>query len=437
MKRLTRAELKRFQTDQLNYMQELTDELGSVATFKILWMTFCVVTEPSVIRELLIKHGDKLTRDPFVSDMFGRVMGNGVFVAEGELWKKQRKLMQPAFHAMRIQNYTDVMADYTREMVMGWEEGEELAIDEALTEVTLRIIAKTMYGVDLASKVTVIGERMKELLTIVEQQLHTSFVAPAWLPTPLNRRHGRALEAIKGVLREVVAERRAEGEDSGDLLSMLLQVRDETGEGMSEQQILDECITLFVAGHETTAATLTWTWHILTQNREIYARVREEVDTVLGKRPIAYTDIPQMPYLEAVIKETLRMYTPAPSFGRQVQEPFVIGEHSFTKGMNVFVSIHGLHHRADLYPEPEQFRPERFLDEEKMPDRYTYMPFGAGARICLGNMFAMLEAAVLLATMVQHIELDRVTTAPVELDTRVTVRPSEALLMRVRRRPVG
>lgn len=431
MRRLTFAEMQAFQRDQLAFVQGLTAELGGIAHVKMLWLEMFFVTEPAIIRELLIHHGHQMHRDPFVSRVFKRFMGNGVFVAEGQAWQRQRKLVQPAFHAMRIRDYTDTMAAYTRDMVAGWQAGQVVAIDQALTWLTLRIIAKTMYDVDIAEQTAAIGQYMREILTVGEAQLKMSVLPPKWLPTPGNRRQQRALKQIKELLRDIIRQRRAEGIDRGDLLSMLLAARDADDQPMSDEQLLDECVTLFVAGHETTAAALTWAWYLLAQHPEILARLQAEVWGVLGNKPITFDRLADMPLLEAVVKETLRLYPPAFGFGRTVMEPFSAGGHDFAKKAVILFSIYATHRRPDLWPVPQEFRPERFLDRENVPDRYAYLPFGAGSRICLGNMFAMLEAQVILATMVQQAALALAKSKPVEMDTLITLRPRDPLQMQV------
>jgi cytochrome P450 len=320
-------------------------------------------------------------------------------------------------------------------MVSNWQAGEVLALDQALTQLTLRIIAKTMYDVDIAAETAVIGHNVKEILSVMEAQLKMNFLPPKWLPTRLNRRFNTAYQNITDLLRRIIRERQAEGQDHGDLLSMLLRVRDEDGNSMPEQQLLDECLTLFVAGHETTAAALTWTWYLLAQHPEVAGQLYAQIDEVLGGEPITFAKLSSLPLLEAVVKETMRLYPPAFGFGRTVKEPFTVAGYNFPKGAIILFNSYVTHRRPDLYEEPEAFRPERFMDKATEPDRYTYYPFGAGPRICLGNMFAMLEAQVILATMMQQVSLELAVTRPVELDTLVTLRPKDALLMRVGERP--
>ena len=436
MRRLSFSEMQQMQNDQLAFMTDVVEQEGGLAHLKMLWMEMFFISEPAMFRELLIKHAGQMHRDPFVTRVFGRIMGQGVFIAEGETWKRQRKLVQPAFHAIRIREYTDVMADYTRDMVTAWADGSTVNINQELIELTLRIIAKTMYGVDLAAQVADVGAAMLGLLSIAERQLKSTMPPPAWLPTRDNRQHREHKAQIHALLRDIIAQKRRQGGDQGDLLSMLMNVRDEDGHLMPEAQLLDECVTMFVAGHETTAAALTWTWYLLTRHHDSLIHLKNEIDTVLGERPIQFSDLAELPYLEAVIKETLRLYPPAFGFGRSVIEPFSIGDTYFPKKAILMFNIFALHRRADLFPEPLVYRPERFLDPANQPDRYAYLPFGAGPRVCLGNMFAMLEAQVILATMIQHVHLTARSTATAVLDTVITLRPRDPILATVQKRHV-
>lgn len=304
-----------------------------------------------------------------------------------------------------------------------------------------------MYDVDILAETNALGDLMKEILTVAEAQLKRFIVLPQWIPTAENRRQQAALREVRNRLNAIIEARAIhpashtsteppQYQDKGDLLSMLLLARDETGLPMSRTQVLDECVTLFVAGHETTAAALTWAWYLLDRHPQVLADLQDQVHRILGARPITLESLAQMPLLEAVIKETLRLYPPAFAFGRSVQEPFHAGGVDFPKGAIILFSTYTTHRRPDLWENPEAFLPQRFLDPATHPDRYTYFPFGAGARICLGNMFAMLEAQVVLATMLQHGTLHCVDTSPVIKDTVVTLRPRDPLRMELRKNAV-
>lgn len=426
--------------DRIAWMIRSAAERG-VSHYKVLWFDIFFVAEPNVIRELIIKRPHLLHRDPFTTNVLRRIMGNGVFIAEDEAWQRQRKLVAPAFHAMRIRAYAATMADYTREMVGRWRDGQVIALDKELTQLTLRIIAKTMFNVDLLPEAERIGRLMQALLETGERQLDAAYPPPSWVPTPTNRRQKAALRELHELIRGIIHERQASGRDEGDLLSMLLLARDDDGRPMSEAQVIDECVTLLAAGHETTAVALTWTWLLLGQQPAAAGRLSEEVDRVLGEGPVTFEQLAELPYSESVVKETLRLYPPAFSFGRTPLEDIAFtaegGRYFFRKGASLIISTIAMHRLPEYYPEPELFRPERWAAGETQPPKYAYLPFGGGPRVCLGNLFAMMEAQIILATMVQHVRLEPVAAGLPTWEPLITLRPKGTVEMRVSRRPAA
>ncbi len=427
-------EFQEFRRNQLGAFFRLTEQLGRVAHIKIFGTSLHLVSEPDVIRELLVKQTQKLHRDPITTQIFGRLIGQGVFIAEGEAWQRQRKLIQPVFHAAHIDDFATIFADYTRAMCRGWPVNTTQQLDQEMMAVALRIICKTMFGTDVAEQSARIGALMQIAMREAEAQLRFGLPLPNWLPTPGLRRQKRAIAAIKAILLEIIHEhqhRLAQGDDPADLLSMLLSARDEAGKPLSEAQVLDECLTIFVAGHETTAVALTWAWYLLLTHPPVLDKVTAEVDAAVGKAPITYTTLSQMPYLTQVVKEVLRFYPPAPGFGRTPTEAFTVNGHTFKPGDTMIISIYTLHHQADFYPDPEVFRPERFAADAEQPHRYAYIPFGAGPRTCVGNAFAMLEMQVVLATMVQSLRLSLAPDQEIVPETLVTLRPRDGVRVRV------
>ncbi|MEM7116297.1 MAG: cytochrome P450 [Chloroflexota bacterium] len=427
MKQLSLTDLRHLMTDRLGFLERHHKQMGAILHFQALGTDMFVVSEPTLIRELLIKHGPQMQRDALSTLIFKRMTGDSVFTTEGEMWQRQRKMMQPAFHAQRIQSYAETMALYTREMLATWSKGKTVAIDKAFAELTLRIMAKTMLGVDLQSQVTKIGRHMNRLVSVAEQQLQAGYLPPVWLPTPMNMRHAWAKWRVRSLLRQLVRQRQAAGVDNGDLLSMILFARDEQGQPMSEKEAVDQLVSLFFAGQDTTSAALTWAWYLLLEYPEAAQRVQAEV----GNKPLSLERVANLPYLEAVIKETLRLYPTATFITRMVVDPFTIGGRHFPKGALIIINIFEMHRRSELFCDPACFRPERFLDKVQPPERYAYMPFGAGARVCMGNMFARLEAQVILATMLQQVALERANHEPVVMDMQISLRPRDPLLVRV------
>ena len=433
-KTLTFKDIQAYQEDRIAVMQQVIAEYGNLVQIRILWIKMLVVNEPDLVRDLLVKHAEHIHRDPYSGAVIKRMLGGGVLVAEGDEWKRKRKLVQPAFHATRIRDYADVMARYTREAVAAWQTGDELTIDNAMTQLTLRIIAKTMYNVDIVEQTAAIGRNMATITEIGEEQLGEPYILPAWVPTPRNRRQNQALGNVHELLLGIIRDRVQSGKDEGDLLSMLIQARhEEDGSALSERELLEECLTLFVAGHETTAAVMTWTWYLLSQNRAVFLKLQNEIDSALGGEPVTFESLAQLPYTEWVIKEALRLYPPAWTIGRVAITDFELGGREVKKGTVVMASPYLLHHSAEFFPDPERFWPERWADDQPQPHRYAYIPFGAGPRVCLGNMFAMMEARVILATIVQRVELDCLSE-DVAYQLKLTLRPKNPIRMRVTQR---
>ncbi len=436
--RLSWGDTRRLNKDRVGWMIRAAREQGGVARFKFWNYDIFFIADPDVIRELIVRRPDALHRDPFTTNVLRRIMGNGVFIAEDEAWQRQRKLVAPAFHAMRVRTYAATMAEYTRQEVERWREGEVRHLDKDLTQLTLRIIAKTMFDVDLAADTERLGRLMAVLLETGEAQLDSAYPPPNWAPTRVNRRQNAALRELHELLRGIIRERQATGRDEGDLLSMLVQARDEAGRPMSEAQMIDEGVTLVTAGHETTAVALMWAWLLLGNHPEVAARLYREVDEVLAGQPVTFEKLAELPYTEMVIKETLRLFPPAFSFGRTptADIEFEVGgvAHRFKKGATLIISTIAMHRLPEYFPEPERFWPERWAAGEPQPPKYAYLPFGAGPRICLGNLFAMMEAQVILATMVQHVRLAPEPGTRVEWDPLITLRPSGPVRMWVRQR---
>ena len=430
--------------DRVGWMIRSAAQQG-VSHYKVLWFDIFFIADPHVIRELIVKRPHLLHRDPFTTNVLRRIMGNGVFIAEDEAWQRQRKLVAPAFHALRIRTYAAAMADYTREMVGRWQDGQTVALDKELTQLTLRIIAKTMFNVDLLPEAERIGRLMQDLLETGEKQLDAPYPPPNWVPTPTNRRQNAALRELHDLIRGIIRQRQAHGGDAGDLLSMLLLARDDEGRPMSEAQIIDECVTLLTAGHETTAVALMWTWLLLGQHPDVAGQLEGEVDRVLAGQPVTFERLAELPITENIVKETLRLYPPAHSFGRTPQEDIAFeieadrnqvtseklgfSRYFFRKGASLIISTIAMHRLPEYYPEPEAFRPERWAEGAPQPPKYAYLPFGGGPRICLGHLFAMMEAQVILATMAQHVRLTPVAAALPEWAPLITLRPKGAVEM--------
>lgn len=430
--------LSEFAPNPPAYLLRLAKTYGPIARFRILNRNMYLLTDPDMIREVLVKQQEIFAKTPFDKDVLGRFLGKGLITSDGEFHKQQRKLVQPAFHMKRIQAYAEVMVRYTDRMLSGWQAGEVRRLDEEMMGLTMFIVSKTLFDADvetMEAQVQAVGEAMDVVQRSSNADYRRGFPVPNWLPTRNNRERKKAARVLADTLGGIIAERRR-GEtavDHGDLLSMLLLAQGEDGSLMSDQQVLDEAVTLFAAGHETTSNALTWTWYLLSQHPEVEERLHEEVDGVLNGRLPTFHDLPNLPYTAMVIKEALRLYPPAWVLnGRSPLTDTEIGGYPIKKGSIVFISPYAMHRLPQHFADPETFRPERFAPElEKELPRYVYLPFGAGPRVCIGNAFAMMEAQLLLATIAQRFRFELIPGQDIVPNPLITLSPRDGLKMRL------
>jgi cytochrome P450 len=417
--------------NRLDYLTDLKNTYGDVVRMRYGPFPLYMLYHPDDVHEVLVKQAAKFYKPRLTKSVFNRFLGNGLIVSDGDFWKRQRKLAQPAFHARRIESYAQVMVDYAQRMLDGWQDGQTRDIDQEMMKLTMSIVARTLFDADVSGDAEAVGRAMTVIQQIANQQFNSVIPPlPEWIPTTQNRRERQAVEALDRVLARIVNERRASGEDTGDLLSMLLLAEDENGERMTDQQVRDEAMTLFLAGHETTSNALTWTWYLLSQHPEIETKLHDELTIVLGGRAPTLNDLPQLKYTEMVVKESMRLYPPAWGISREPLEDVEIGGYTLEKGKPVFIVPYVQHRDSRWFDEPERFLPERWEEgfEERLP-RYAYMPFGGGPRVCIGNSFAMMEARLLLATIAQHVRLSLRPGYKVEPEPMITLRVKGGLPM--------
>jgi cytochrome P450 len=347
--------------------------------------------------------------------------------------------MAPAFQPRHITSYADTMVEYGERIQREWRDGEVLDVGQAMTRLTMSIIGKVLFGADVFTEADELGAAMRTALEHVNAVLSTPFSLPFSWPLPRHLRTRRALVVLKGRIQQMIDGRRAGSDGSDDLLSMLLRARDEeTGEGMSDQQICDEAITLFFAGHETIATALTWTWYLLAAHPDVQGLVQDEVDRVLQGRSPSAADLERLPYCLQAFKEALRLYPPIHAIIRVARHDLEVGGFQLRRGDTVLISPHVIQHRPDYFPNPERFDPERFTAaNERLLPRYAFIPFGAGPRICIGNHFATMEGHLLLATLAQRVAFELVPDQRIEPDPKVTLRPKREIRAVLRRRGGG
>lgn len=411
-------------------------QYGDIVEYQFGPFPFYIVNHPDLVAEVLVRDADSYYKTSMTKVAMKRLVGEGLFTNDGDFWKRQRKLAQPAFHTRRIANYADVMVDFAQQSMTDWRDGQVLNVEHEMAALTMRIIAKTMFDSDLTGNDAEIEHAVKVALSIVDQRMSSLLPTPEWLPTSGNRRYKEAVNTLDVIIQRFIDQRRQSGEDRGDLLSMLMAAQDEeSGTGMSDRQLRDEAMTVFGAGHETTSAALTWTWYLLSQYPEIERKLHEELDTVLAGRAPTFADLPKLPYTEMVLKEAMRLYPPAWATTREAIRDTTIGGYPVAKGRILMVNIYGIHHDPRFFEDPREFRPERFSPEnEKSIHKYAYFPFGAGPRVCIGNSFAMMEGCLLLATMAQRFEFDLPAEQRVEPMRNFTLRPKFGMKMTARTR---
>jgi cytochrome P450 len=419
---LKRWSLAPLNDNPLEYFTKLALEYGDIAGMRILNFRSIFINHPDTIEEVLVTNSRKYTKGK-VLRANRHVFGEGLLTSEGEFWLRQRRLAQPAFHRARIASYAATMVEYTQRLLQDWRDGEERDAHKEMMRLTLQIVGKTLFDADVERDAREVGKSLELLLEIGANFRRTIFV-PHWLPTPTNLRVKREVAQIEKILYRIIAERRASGRDAGDLLSMLLSAQDEDGSRMTDRQLRDEAITLFLAGHETTASTLSWTWWLLAQNPAVEAKLHAELDAVLGDRAPSLSDLPRLSYTGHIITESLRLYPAAWGIARLVIEDHEVAGYPVKKGMGVAMAQWVVHRDPRWYDAPEEFRPERWEDDllKRLP-RFAYFPFGGGPRQCIGNTFALMEAALILATIAQKFRLRMVANHPVVPLASITLRP--------------
>jgi len=426
----------RFRREPLTFLPELARRYGDLVSFRMGPFRTCFAFHPELIRAVVVTHSRSFRRWEWQSAVLRQWDGNGLVVSEGDFWRRQRRLMQPAFHARRFTTYGAAMVDAASRLRDRWlaQPGRPVPIVPAMTGLTLEIIAKTLFDVDVAAQVAALGAAVSDLSVTAMKEMGSPLRLPDWLPLPGVRRKRRAIRLLDETIRGIIRARRAAGADRGDLLSMLLLAVDAEGDGaaMTDEQARDEAMVLFLAGHDTTAAALAWIACLLAGHGDVQERVAAEVRQVLGGRLPTAADLPQLVFTEAVVKETLRLYPPAWIwFAREAVTAVELGEYTIPAGGLVYVTPWVTQRDARWFADPERFAPERFLPENagQIPP-YAWCPFGGGPRSCIGSGFAMTEMVLVVATMLQRLRLALPAgQGPVALAPLMSLRPADEVAL--------
>lgn len=397
-----------------------------------------VVSDPKLIERVLVEDAASY-RKHYGTRILKRIIGEGLLTSEGDFWLRQRRLAQPAFHRKRIEGYGAVMVEFTDRMLSTWRDGESRDMYTALSALTLEIVAKTLFDADVRDRVNEVGGALETILMTFERWLANGVRLPEWVPTPRNRRFTHAAGVLDDLVSGILTARLASSEDRGDLLSMLMSVKDEeTGAGMSPKQLRDEVMTLVLAGHETTANTLVWTLHLLSENPDVERKLVGELASVLGEGASArlptLDDVARLPYAGRVVKESMRLYPAAWGMGREATRDADVGPWRVSRGTTLLLLQWMAHRDPTYFPDPTRFLPERWENDfAKSLPRFAYFPFGGGPRQCIGNTFAILESTLVLATLVSRFRFEAAYRR-IEPVAAATLRPKGTVPMRVRRR---
>ena len=435
--------LMAFRSDRAAVQLRTARSHPDVALMRMGVFDVLLVSSPHLAHDILQTQDDAFSKSLGLSIFLRPLLGDGLLTSERELHARQRRLIAPAFTLKRIASYADTMAERAARSVASWRDGETFDASEAMMRLTLEIVGKTLFDAEVGSDAAAVGDALTELMSNMVASLSSILPMPPVVPTPRNLGSRRATARLDAIIYRLIAERRKDPRDRGDVLSMLLAAQDEDGTVMTDRQIRDEAMTLFLAGHETTANALSWALYLLARNPDARARAEEEVRShARGDGPLRYEDLKQLPYTLGVLKEAMRLFPPAYTIGRRSTRDVVLsggagGERFHVKRhTNLLVNVLGIHRRADAFPDPERFDPSRFLgDREKELPRCAYMPFGAGSRVCIGNHFALMEGHLLLATILRTARLDLVGGGDTVIGTEplVTLRPRGGVPVRVSR----
>jgi cytochrome P450 len=429
------AQFLGFKARRLNFLEKAA-AYGDIAYYKVGGQAYYQLNEPDLIRDLLVTHAPRFHKGRAL-EKAKQLLGEGLITSEDPLHMRQRRLVMPAFHRQHLGAYGACMAQYTSEATRSWKDGQERDLNADLMALTLRIVAKTLFSRELEAEAQEIGRHFTRVL-----EAFLYYVVPfaeqlLRLPLPPGQRLRRSVAFLDSMIYGLIADRRAQGSDGRDLLSMLMEAKaEEGGAGMSDSQIRDECLTLYIAGHETTSNALTWTLYLLAQHPEIQAALAQECRAVTGDRLPSFEDYPQLASLQRVFSESMRLYPPVWNVPRRAMQDYQLGPYTVPKGSILFASQWVMHRHPRYFPDPLRFDPSRWLPEDKAArPAFSYFPFGGGPRGCVGEGFAWMEGVLVLATLLKDWDFQVLPgRPPVKPQALITLRPQGGMPLKIRRR---
>jgi cytochrome P450 len=416
--------LPEFRLGRLDYLRQCARAYGDVVALRFAHRRIVLVSHPDLIEEVLVTKNQNFIKH-FALRLNPLLLGKGLLTSEGDFWLRQRRLVQPAFVRSRIAAYAPAMVAATLRLLASWQPGQRRDIHADMMKLTLDIAAQTLFHADAASDAQDIAQALRVLQDCFTVRFQGLLTLPLWLPTPGNFRLRRAVARLDTIIFGFIRQRRQNPEDKGDLLSLLLEARDaDDGTRMTDRQVRDEAMTLFLAGHETTALVLSWTWYLLARHPDAEAKLLAELGHLLSGRLPAFADVARLPYTEAVLLEAMRLYPPAYTIGREALADCLVGGYPVRKGTTVLMSQWVVQRDPRFFDEPDAFRPERWLgaSAKKIP-KFAYFPFGGGPRLCVGNTFALMEMALVLATLAPRFRFTLEPGVNVEAQPAFTLHP--------------
>lgn len=437
------GQLLTMRENPLRFMVEVMCRHGGLVRVNVGPRVLHLVTHPDHVQEILQQKHRSFTKKTAGMAQLSLLVGNGLLTSDGEFWRRQRRIAQPAFHKDHLRSFADRMVQVAQETGERWHQtaasGDTLDVDDEMMRATLAVVSRTLISADVSREAAAVDAALDYLLLEIRKRLFDPFHLPLAIPTPGNVKFKRAVETIDTLVVRVIAERRSGQVTCDDLLQMLIEaVDEETGESMTDLQLRDEVVTMFIAGHETTASALAWTWFCLSTHPAVRERLWQELDGVLAGRAPTIDDLPRLPYLGQVLNESLRLFPPAWVIARQTAEPVEIGGYHIPEDHTVLIVPYAIHRSAEFWENPLGFDPDRFAGERTASHhRYQFFPFGAGTRMCIGKGFALIEAKLILAHLAQTFRLDLAPDHTVEPQATVTLRPRDGIQMHVHERQSG
>jgi cytochrome P450 len=426
----------------LAFFTRCQQEYGDMVWLRFVTRKAVLVSHPDAIEQVLVHDNRNFTKN-FALRFLRPVLGQGLLLSEGELWRRQRQLMQPSFNRERVEAFGPLIVDEAQKLRDSWREGGTIDLHGEMVKLTLAVAAKALLGVELADDYDTVCRSQLAILEHFRRRCESNVRPPLWVPTENNRRMNRAIHDLRSLIERIIRERSESRASAGsahnerdDVLSRLLQARAHAEDsGMSDTQLRDETMTMLMAGHETTANTLTFTCWLLAEHPHVEARVLAELEEQLGDRPPTVEDLPRLTFLDKVLKESMRLYPPAFAVGRRAIHDCEIGGYPIPAKTNVLISQWVVHRDERWYERPLEFDPDRWTPEmmERLP-KYAYFPFGAGPRRCIGSSLASLEAALALATILPTVSFERLNPGPLKPWPTVTLRPANNVQVRVKPR---